>query len=99
MDEFYRQNSTEPLNRDAYMEASFFNALKERDGKLAVHQSWFDDPTSMRHKFSFARSMGLRGVGPYVFGDLNPTSQPVESSEMWSAFDAFFHDDDPIVVL
>jgi Di-N-acetylchitobiase len=98
LDEFYRQNSTEALNRDAYMDASFFNSLKERGGKMVVHQSWFDDPNSMRHKFSFARSMGLRGVGPYVFGDLNPTSLPVESSEMWSAFDAFFHDDEAVVV-
>jgi Di-N-acetylchitobiase len=102
MDELYRQNnSTEPLmKRDYYMDASYFNSLKKQnDGQMVVHQSWFDDPTSMRHKFSLARAMGLRGIGPYTFGDLNPTSQPIESSEMWSAFDAFFHDDDDAIVV
>jgi Di-N-acetylchitobiase len=98
MDEFYRQNSTQPLNRDFYMDASYFNSQKEgKDGTMVVHQSWFDDPTSLRHKYSFARSVGLKGVGPYIFGDLNPTSQPVESSEIWSSFDAFFNDDDEAI--
>ena len=96
LDEFYNQNNSDTLTRDSYMDASFFNSIKKSHTDtttMTVHQSWFDDATSMRHKFSLARSMGLRGVGPYTFGDLNPTLQPRESSEMWSTLDALFLDE------
>ena len=73
------------MKRDEYMDAAYFNTVDSNDG--TVYQYFFDDPTSMRHKFSWAKSMRLGGVGPYTFDDLDPVESPEESEAMWSAFD------------
>jgi di-N-acetylchitobiase len=74
------------MKRDDYMNAVYFNAVDE-DG--TVYQYWFDDAKSMRAKFTWAKSLGLGGVGPYTFDDLDPFKSPEESEAMWSAFDVF----------
>ncbi|CAB9499440.1 Di-N-acetylchitobiase [Seminavis robusta] len=82
------------MPRDDYMGASYFNMMRERNGKQVVHQNWLDDPTSLSQKFTYAKSMQLGGVGPFQLGDLNPSTQPKESQAMWAAFDSFFPDKD-----
>ena len=32
-------------------------------------QVWYDDPQSLRWKYQYAKSMNLRGIGPFQFGD------------------------------
>lgn len=83
------RSQTGGMRRDDYMEAAFFNSIKDNNDTL-VRQSWMDDPRSLRRKYSYARSMGLAGVGPYAFHDLDPVLQPEESRQMWSTFDDFF---------
>jgi di-N-acetylchitobiase len=74
------------MQRDDYMNAVYFNTV-DQDG--SVYQYWFDDAKSMRAKFAWAKSVGLGGVGPYTFDDLDPFKLPEESEAMWSAFDVF----------
>jgi spore germination protein YaaH len=74
------------MKRDDYMDAVHFNTV-DNDG--TVYQYFFDDAKSMRNKFSWAKSMGLGGVGPYTFDDLDPVGSTEESEAMWSAFDVF----------
>lgn len=87
-----------PMRRDLYMDALYFNSLDGGDliedeakrlSSPVVHQYWFDDAVSLAHKFAWAKSMHLGGVGPYTFDDLDPLNFPDESRAMWSAFDAF----------
>lgn len=77
------------MRRDAYMDAAFFNSQVKNQ---VVKQSWLDDPISLRHKYAYARSVGLAGVGPFQFSDLDPVLQPEESRQMWSAFDTFWEE-------
>jgi di-N-acetylchitobiase len=74
------------IRRDEYMNAAFMNHVSKNG---TVYQYWFDDDKSIRDKFAWAKSVGLGGVGPYTFDDLNPIQFPDESKAMWSAFDAF----------
>ena len=32
-------------------------------------QYWYDNPESLIWKYKYAKSMGLRGLGPFQFGD------------------------------
>ncbi|EGB12190.1 chitinase [Aureococcus anophagefferens] len=75
---------TSAERRDANMDAPFFNALE----RGAVVQYWYDDPASLRAKFSFARGAGLAGVGPFCFGML-AAGDPGEAAAMWASLDAF----------
>lgn len=74
------------IRRDDYMDAAYMNDVSENG---TVFQYWFDDATSIRNKFAWAKTMGLGGVGPFTFDDLDPVEFPKESQEMWSAFDTF----------
>ena len=64
---------------DASQQAPYFNLVENR----TVVQYWYDDPTSLRPKYAYARSAGLRGVGPFTFTDVN------KRDAMWEALDAF----------
>jgi spore germination protein YaaH len=57
-----------------------------------VYQYWFDDPTSLRAKYKFAREKGLLGIGPFVFNNLDPIEAKEDAMKMWSSFDEFFVD-------
>ena len=72
-------NSSTGRRWDAYQGAAWFNTVGD-DG--AVSQHWYDDVQSLSPKYAYARAQGLRGVGPYTFGD---TTEPA----MFEAFDAF----------
>mmetsp|Transcript_14772 Transcript_14772/g.19330 ORF Transcript_14772/g.19330 Transcript_14772/m.19330 type:complete len:479 (+) Transcript_14772:70-1506(+) len=65
------------------------------DSVATIHQYWFDNADSLKRKYAWANSVGLLGVGPYAYHDVNfPQSgdsrwEPFASS-LWSSFDAFF---------
>lgn len=40
---------------------------------LCVPQVWYDDPESLMPKYHLAKTLGLRGVGPFTFDDLDCT--------------------------
>ena len=94
-----------PMQRDDYVDAVYFNAVEERNNNTSnntnnndtgVYQYWLDDAASLTHKFAWAKSLRLGGIGPYAFDDLDPVNFPHESRAMWSAFDVFFGGtDDP----
>lgn len=71
-------NSTTGRQWDTYQTAAYFNTVE--DG--AVVQHWYDDVQSLKPKYAHARTLGLRGVGPFTFTD---TQDP----KMYEAFDAF----------
>ena len=56
-------------------------------------QYWYDDPQSLSYKYNYAKTMNLRGLGPYQFGDIiydNSDNEIQRRVEMWSAFDVFY---------
>ena len=58
-------------------------------------QVWYDGPESLIEKYQYAKSMGLRGLGPFQFGDViwdNSVEEKARAQQMWSAFDAFYLD-------
>ena len=65
---------------------AWFNYVDEQDGRL--HQMWFDDPQSLRLKYATAAKLGIGGVGPYEFSDLdygNSTAAKQQAAAMWAA--------------
>ena len=60
------------------------------------YQVWFDNAASSALKYSAAAKLGIRGVGPYTWSDLdsdgtvtgNPAA-PAEARSMWDALGAF----------
>ena len=95
------------LQRDDNQDAPYFNVIEHNNSSssnnntnrnnLTVIQYWFDDPTSLRHKYAWAQSQNLAGVGPYALIDMNPkldpTWGPKHAVAYWSAFDAFYGED------
>ena len=65
------------------------------DQRNNMLQYWYDNPESLRWKYRYAKSMGLRGLGPFQFGDEwydGSDSEKERAQELWSAFDAFYLD-------
>lgn len=58
--------------------APYFNTVENN----VTVQYWYDDAQSLVPKYKFARSAGLRGVGPFTFTDVTDT-------RMYEALDAF----------
>jgi spore germination protein YaaH len=63
---------------------------------LMLPQVWFDDAKSSGIKYGLAASMGLGGVGPYRFDQLDPsgarTGNPraqAEAQSMWASLSSF----------
>eukprot|EP01084_Bolivina_argentea_P261031 440989_1 len=78
---------------DNSMSAPYFN-YKDDSVPNQVYQIWFDNIRSLSMKYNYAKSMGLRGIGPFTFVQLYHTFSDEEmqrANTMWSAFDAFFH--------
>lgn len=63
---------------DSYQGAAWFNTLENG----STVQYWYDDVESLGPKYLKARSLGLRGVGPFTFTN-------TEDKAMYEAFDAF----------
>lgn len=85
-------NSTTGRRWDTSMQAPYFNTVE--DGKTV--QYWYDDPDSLGAKYAYAKRVGLRGVGPFTWADLDSTGDkthnplaPGEAKAMWQALDLF----------
>ena len=95
-----------PVRRDSYQDAAYMNIAvvslssvsstsSYRHQQYEMFQYWYDDPISLRNKYSWASNIkggSLRGVGPYTFHYLNTIHDTKESSDMWTSFDEFFID-------
>jgi di-N-acetylchitobiase len=83
------KNSTTGPRWDATLQSPWFNYLNPTTKQM--HQVWYDDPTSLKIKTTWAREQGLRGVGMWT-GDFvdydTPNNQ--DTKEMWDAMRAFF---------
>jgi len=84
---------TTSLKWDESTQSPFFNFVVNSS---KVHQVWFDDARSSALKYGVAKQMGLRGVGPYTWSDLDAdgsvTGNPraaAESKSMWGALHTF----------
>jgi len=84
---------TTSLTWDESTQSPFFNFVVNSS---KVHQVWFDDARSSALKYGVAKQLGLRGVGPYTWSDLDAngsvTGNPraaAESKSMWEALRTF----------
>lgn len=71
-------------------------AVDARELTLMLSQVWFDDAKSSSIKYGFAASLGLGGVGPYRFDQLDPSGArtgnpraPAEAQSMWASLSSF----------
>ena len=70
--------------------SNYFNYVDSKDKRL--HQMWYDDPVSSRLKYRAAAVLGIAGVGPYEFSDLdysNDTLAIAQTRAMWGALREF----------
>ena len=91
---------TQPINVseirwDDTQKSSYYNYVgKHEDKNTTLNQVWYDDVQSLIYKYSYAKSMNLRGLGPFQFGDLiedkNDPTEKERAQQMWAAFDTFF---------
>lgn len=84
---------TTTLLWDESTQSPYFNFMVNG---TKLWQVWFDDAVSSAIKYSEAKRMGLRGIGPYTWDDLDNTGKltgnplaPAESKSMWDALKAF----------
>jgi di-N-acetylchitobiase len=78
---------------DETSQTPFFN-FRCSDSPVGVCQMWFDNPTSLAAKYSIAGELGIRGVGPYQFKDVDwdtSAQSRTEAQAMYTAFDAFLN--------
>lgn len=78
-----------PKQWDDYLNSPYYNYV---DTAGATHQVWYDDPESLRLKYAWIKETGLRGTGPFTFGDTDPTGEVTrnprghaEHAAMWDA--------------
>ena len=79
-----KANSTTGRLWDKSQGAPFFNTV-EKGGTV---QYWYDDVSSLTPKYDYAKQAGVRGVGPYSFGNVNLLDARARSG-FYEAFDAF----------
>ena len=79
-----KANSTTGRLWDESQGAPFFNTV-ENGGTV---QYWYDDVSSLTPKYDYAKQAGVRGVGPYSFGNVNLLDARARSG-FYEAFDAF----------
>merc|ERR1712187_655192 len=85
--------ATSELRWDSSTQSPYFNYMVN---ETQLWQVWFDNGESSALKYSLAHQMGVRGVGPYTWDDLdndgsitgNPKA-PSEAKEMWESLKAF----------
>ncbi|ETO05658.1 hypothetical protein RFI_31736 [Reticulomyxa filosa] len=89
-------NNTE-IRLDANTQSPFFNymfdSISGNEATVQVFQVWFDNAASLAKKYEYAKSVNIRGVGPYTFSSLYKTYSEIElerAQQIWSAFDTFF---------
>ena len=69
---------------DANQGAPFFNTVEQG----VTVQYWYDDVSSLVPKYRHAAALGVRGVGPFTFEDVDASP---DHDAMFAAFDAFLH--------
>ena len=65
----------------------YFNYVVSKDKQL--HQMWYDDMVSSWLKYQATTALGIAGVGPYEFSDLdysNDTMATAQTHAMWGAW-------------
>ena len=70
---------------DKSMNAPWFNTF---DGKV-VSQYWYDNAESLGLKYTYAKSLQLKGVGPFCFDDIDGLDDQ-KRQNIWDAFELFF---------
>lgn len=84
---------TTEVRRGSYLQTPNFNYL---DKNGVVHQLWFDDAESLTPKYQLAKDLGLRGIGPYRFDQVDPVNQPDQFNAMFDAMRVFLNDEEHI---
>ncbi|XP_070565595.1 di-N-acetylchitobiase-like isoform X2 [Ptychodera flava] len=82
-------STTQRLWSDKY-KSPYFNYIKSSTNQ--THQMWYDDPESLKYKYSYAKLRGLRGVGPWNGDALDYSDDPrakKETKDMWDALSVF----------
>jgi hypothetical protein len=84
-------------------QSAWFNWVEEEvdpkgGGKrsMRLHQMWYDDPVSCALKYRAAAALGIGGVGPYEFSDLDygpnaTTEARQQTAAMWATLAEFKH--------
>lgn len=80
------------LMRDESTETPFFHYVENKTG--VVHQIWYDDAVSSKTKYDVALTMGVRGVGPFTFSDLDYSNERAgsQAEAMWGALASYKSD-------
>eukprot|EP00754_Rhynchopus_humris_P021211 Rhum_TRINITY_DN14734_c0_g1::Rhum_TRINITY_DN14734_c0_g1_i1::g.112122::m.112122/K12310/CTBS; Di-N-acetylchitobiase len=80
-------NTTTGRRWNADVGTPYYNYVK--DG--VVHQMWIDDAESLKLKYAVAAKYGLRGVGPFTYGDLayGTDLEKKQAKEMWEALKVY----------
>jgi spore germination protein YaaH len=74
----------------AFFFHSFFLPTLADKKTNQMHQVWFDDPSSIKIKTTWAKSAGLGGVGMWTADFVKyPISNP-DAQAMWDAMSLFF---------
>ena len=65
------------------------------DSNKTNHQVWYDDPESLKYKYSYAHLMGMRGLAFWNIDqlDYNDANSNAINQPVWSAIDHYFDDD------
>lgn len=89
-----------PRRWDSSVQSPYFN-YADKDGN--VYQMWYDDPQSLGLKYRLAADLGLLGVGPFTYDDLDndgsKTGNPkaaAEAKAMWQALHIFSPHKEPV---
>eukprot|EP00242_Pyramimonas_sp_CCMP2087_P011805 CAMPEP_0198202110 /NCGR_PEP_ID=MMETSP1445-20131203/5191_1 /TAXON_ID=36898 /ORGANISM="Pyramimonas sp., Strain CCMP2087" /LENGTH=325 /DNA_ID=CAMNT_0043872847 /DNA_START=217 /DNA_END=1197 /DNA_ORIENTATION=+ len=84
-------NFTTPRKWDRFSQTPYRNTV---DTQGQLYQVWYDDVESLTLKYRLASELGLRGVGPWSFDMVNPSTTgplvaPEEKQAMWDALGEF----------
>jgi di-N-acetylchitobiase len=82
---FLRPNMTagSSIVYNTTVQSKYFN-WQAADG--SAHQVWYDDPDTLRVKYSLAKRAGMRGLG--IWGAGAPLHDPALAQLMWDAVPA-----------
>ena len=85
--------STDPTASEVRFDTStdtpFFHYVDSKTSK--VHQIWFDDANSSTLKYNVALDLGVRGVGPFTYSDLDYSNERAltQATAMWDALSSY----------
>jgi len=77
------------LRYDTSTDTSYFHYVDSKTSK--VHQIWYDDAKSSSLKYDVALELGVRGVGPFTFSDLDYSNDRAlkQAAAMWGALASY----------